>query len=88
MSTRPLSSDWPQKRPRASAMAMAMPKGRLTRVATMATLRLSRTAVHSSGLRVIQSIGRMPSPVRQDCPGFSTVKPWASNSDSALADLM
>ena len=57
MSTRPLSSEWPQNRPRASAMAMAMPNGRLTRVATTATLRLSRTAVHSSGPRPIQSIG-------------------------------
>src|SRR5215204_2932979 len=55
--TRPLSRDWPQKRPRANAIAIAMPNGRLRRVATMATLRLSWIAVHSSGLRVIQSIG-------------------------------
>src|SRR5262245_20672105 len=56
MSTRPLSREWPQKRPRASGIAMAMPSGRLTRVATMETLRLSWTAVHSSGLSVIQSM--------------------------------
>ena len=85
-----MSSEWPQKRPRASAMAMAMPNGRLTRVATMATLRLSRTAVHSSGLRLIQSIGGCPraAVAPQDCPGLSTVKPWASNSGLAFADLM
>ena len=98
-STRPLSSECPQKRPRASAMAMAMPNGRLTRVATNATFRLSRTAVHSSGLRVIQSMRGFLSPPAstglaaeaegcQDCPGGSTVKPCASNSGFALADLM
>src|SRR5262245_56759454 len=55
-STKPLSREWPQKRPRASAIAIPMPNGRLRRVATTATLRLSWIAVNSSGLRVIQSM--------------------------------
>ena len=63
----PVEERVPQKRPRASTMAMAMPKGRLTRVATVATLRLSITAVHSSGLRVNHSpIGNLGSPTRSN----------------------
>ncbi len=50
----PLSSDLPQKRPRASATATAMPKGRLANMAMEDTHRLSLIAVHSSGLSVHQ----------------------------------
>src|SRR4029453_10803858 len=79
MSPRPLSSDWPQNRPRASTMAMAMPNGRLTSVATTATLRLSRTAVHSSGLRVIQSMLGSPQRI---VDGISSGPPLAEHGES------
>jgi hypothetical protein len=55
MWTMPFKSDLPQKRPRASASATRMPSGRLTRTATVETLRLNRIAVHSSSLKASQS---------------------------------
>src|SRR5476651_758183 len=49
----------PQKRLRASSQAMATPNGRLVAVAVTATSRLSRTAVHSSGVMSQMSCRRV-----------------------------
>ncbi len=46
--TRPLRMDLPQNLPRASNQPTAMPKGRLTSIATDAMRRVRWTAVHSS----------------------------------------
>ena len=63
----------PQNRRRASSQATAMPNGRLASVAVMATRRLSRTAVHSSG-------------VMSELADFTrTVKPCFSNAAPRLA---
>ncbi len=79
---------------------MAMPNGRATIVATVATLRLRRTAVHSSVLRPNQSmLRRSPrdfcwrrsmargDPACQERPALSTVKPCAWNTGLAFAEV-
>ena len=48
----------PGKRPRARRSAIRTPKGRLQTVATEATFRLSRIAVHSSGVNASNIVGR------------------------------
>lgn len=53
-----------QKSLRASSQAMATPTGRLTAVAVVATSRLNRIAVHSSGVMPRQTCRRDAAPSR------------------------
>ena len=78
--TIPSSSVRPGKRPRARSMATATPNGRLTRVATIETRRLSRMATSSAGVK---------SPMRgmRQEPGAMKRNPCASKKGFALAEI-
>ena len=71
----PFNSDFPQNSLRARSQATAIPTGRLATIATLATLRLRRTACHSSGVREkkVMASFSMPSPRRK--PGSSLERP-------------